>query len=347
MPNDRPTLRSLAEEAGVSIAAFSLALRNSSEIAVKTRRRLQRLAQRRGYQPDPTLAKLMQHLRTRSDVRPSANICALRQVFPVGRAPGVNFGTLMRDALAQRAKKLGFAFEVMEVGSDRDGAALQRILRSRGVEGIVIMPMMGRRDLTGLLDWARFSVVAVTSSVAAPRFHSVMPNHFDNILRAYRELAARGFKRIGLAISKDWDERVRYRWTGGMAWQNQFGPTQPVPAFLGETPGPAVADARFSDWIKEHLPDAVLIESIDADLLEKALRRVRPRQQPRIFTLNWPNQLAEGGMDQRVEEIGSVAIERLAGMISRGEKGIPERANVTMVHGDWTWAEPPLVRQRS
>ena len=337
MPDSRPTLRSLALEAGVSAATFSLALRNSPEIGVKTRIRLHRLAKRRGYEPDPTISKLMQHLRSRADVRMQANICALRQVFPTERSQKVNFGTLMHDALKQRAKELGFAFEAMEVGADDKGPALERVLLSRGVEGLIIMPMMGRRDLSGLLDWTRFSVVSVTSSVVAPRFHSVMPNHFDNILQAYRELANRGFKRIGLAISKDWDERVRYRWTGGMAWQNQFGKTQPVPAYLGETRGPAIADAGFSEWLRKHSPDAVLLESIDAVLLETALREIPPRRRPKIIALNWPNKLADGGIDQRVREIGSVAIERLAGMISRGEKGVPARANVTMVDGDWVW----------
>lgn len=339
MPDSRPTLRSLATEAGVSAATFSLALRNSPEIGAETRHRLQRLAKRRGYQPDPTIAKLMQHLRTRADVRSHANICALRQVFPADRSQKVNFGTLMREALAHRAKELGFAFEVMEVATDDDGPALERILLSRGVEGIVIMPMMGRRDLSGLLDWTRFSVVSVTSSVVAPRFHSVMPNHFDNILRAYAELAKRGFKRIGLAISKDWDERVRYRWTGGMAWQNQFGQTQPVPVYLGEARGPAIVDAGFSEWVRKNSPDAVLLEAIDGVLLEEALRKIPARRRPKIIALNWPNKMATGGIDQRVGEIGAVAIERLAGMISRGEKGVPERSNVTMVDGDWIWRE--------
>lgn len=339
MPDRRPTLRSLAREAGVSVAAFSLALRQSPEIGAKTRARLQRLAKRRGYQPDPTIAKLMQHLRARADLRPHANICALRQIFPSEGSQKVNFGTLMRDALARRARELGFAFEVMEVRADSDGPALERILLSRGVEGIVIMPMMGRCDLSGLVDWTRFSVVSVTSSVVAPRFHSVMPNHFDNILHAYGKLADGGFKRIGLAISKDWDERVRYRWTGGMAWQNQFGKTQPVPVYLGEARGPAIADAGFSEWIRDHSPDAVLLESIDGVLLEEALCKIPPRRRPKIITLNWPNKLADGGIDQRVGEIGSVAIERLAGLISRGEKGAPERPNVTMVDGDWVWGE--------
>jgi LacI family transcriptional regulator len=337
MPDRRPTLRRLALEAGVSAATFSLALRNSPEIGAKTRNRLQRLARRRGYEPDPTIAKVMQRLRSRGDIRTHANICALRQVFPTERLAAVNFGTLMHDALKRRAKELGFAFEAMEVGADATGPALERILLSRGVEGLILMPMLGRRDLSGLLDWTRFSVVSVTSSITAPKFHSALPNHFDNILRACGELADRGFKRIGLALSKDWDERVRYRWTGGMAWQNQFGKTQPVPVYLGETRGPAIADAGFSAWLRTNSPDAVLLEAIDEELLEAAWREIPPRRRPKIVALNWPNPLAAGGIDQRVREIGSVAVERLAGLISRGEKGVPARANVTMVDGDWIW----------
>ena len=337
MPARRPTLRSLAAEAGVSVATFSLALRNSPEIGARTRNRLKRLAQQRGYQPDPTIAKLMRHLRTDAEARAHANICGLRQVFPSDQSTNVNFGTRMHDAIAQRAKGLGFAFEALDLGNEASGSSVQRILLNRGVEGIVIMPMMGQRDFGRFLDWTRFAVVSVTSSVIAPRFHSVMPNHFDNILRACGELSRRGFKRIGLALSTDWDERVRYRWTGGMAWQNLFGGSSPVPIFLGDANGPAIADRRFSEWLIEHAPDAVLLESIDRILLNEALRKILPRRAPRIIALNWPNKLAVGGIDQRVDEIGAVAVEMLAGMIARGEKGIPARATATMVDGDWVW----------
>ena len=44
MASTRPTLRSLAREAGVSPMTFSLALRNSREVSAKTRARLQDLA---------------------------------------------------------------------------------------------------------------------------------------------------------------------------------------------------------------------------------------------------------------------------------------------------------------
>jgi len=337
MTRNRPTLRSLAAEAGVSAATFSLALRNSPEVGEQTRRRLRRLAQRRGYRPDPTISKLMQHLRTRSDARHPANICGLRQVFSTEKPPGANFGTRMHEALVRRSRALGFAFDAIDVDPDLGGEALQRILLNRGVEGVVIMPMRGQRDLGRLLEWTDFSVVSVTSSVTAPRFHSVGPDHFGNMLRACDELARRGFSRIGLAISRGWDDRVRHRWTGGMAWQNTFGKTTPVPVYLDESTGPAISGAGFIAWLRKNRPDAVVLESIDRDLLDAAWCEIAPRRRPKIVALNWPNPLAEGGIDQRVDEIGAVAIERLAAMMSRGEKGVPARANHTLIDGDWIW----------
>src|SRR5688500_7570900 len=59
----RPTLRAIAAQAGVTHATVSMAHRNHPRISLKTRQRVQRLARRLGYCPDPEVAKLMHHLR--------------------------------------------------------------------------------------------------------------------------------------------------------------------------------------------------------------------------------------------------------------------------------------------
>jgi hypothetical protein len=41
------------------------------------------------------------------------------------------------------------------------------------------------------------------------------------------------------------------------------------------------------------------------------------------------------GIDERPEAIGSAAIEQLAAMIQRGEKGTPATPKVTMITGRW------------
>jgi len=335
MPRLRPTLRSLAAEAGVSAMAVSLALRNSPEISAQLGDRLRALARLRCYRPDPAIAKLMHHLRATGPARRRANICGLclRRRLPSSNA--INFMTRLAGALKGRAEALGFAFGAIELDPDLASASLQRILLSRGVEGLVLMPMARQCDLSHRLEWEKFSVVSVTSSVTAPVFHSVVPNQFDNMLRVCRELSLSGHRRIGLAIPREWDERVKHRWAGGMAWHKEFGGAAPISTFLGESSGPALTDARFVSWVRRYRPDAIVVEAIDPLLVAKALGGASDRRRPKIVTLNWPNAAAECGIDQRVEEIGSVAIDLLSGLIARGERGVPLRPNTTMVTGDW------------
>lgn len=335
MKSKFPTLRSLAAEAGVSAQAFSLALRNRSEIPLATRRRLIRLAKLRGYQPDPTISKLMQHLRMRAPTRSKANICGLYIPNKSSITQRHEFGERVHSGLRQRAESLGFAYDRIEIPSGASKTRLQDMVSSRGVEGIVLLPMPGQSDLSKLLDWKGFSVVSVTCSVVAPRVTTVIPNHYDNMIRACQQLAGKGFRRIGLAISRDWDERVRHRWAGAIAWQNDSGETERVPPFLSTVVGPKLADPKFVGWLQTHNPDVVVVEEIDGDMLNQALRVLPAKKRPVVATLDWPNAQASLGMDQRPEEIGAVAIETLAGMITRGERGVPVRPLSLMVDGDW------------
>ena len=111
-------MRSLAAEAGVSAMAVSFALRNSREVAPKTRARLRRLAKLRGYRPDPTINKLMHHLRVRDPARLRANICGLKQEYAWPST--VDFYTREHNALERRAKALGFSFGAMKIGPEHE-----------------------------------------------------------------------------------------------------------------------------------------------------------------------------------------------------------------------------------
>src|SRR5215213_3801206 len=76
-PAPRPTIRTLAAIAGLTPAAVSMALRNHSRISAATRQRVQELARKHGYRPDPAVTKLMHHLRTHRRKRLQATMCAL------------------------------------------------------------------------------------------------------------------------------------------------------------------------------------------------------------------------------------------------------------------------------
>jgi DNA-binding LacI/PurR family transcriptional regulator len=339
MKSPRPTLRSLAAEAGVSAMTISLALRDRPEISAATRRRLQRLARQRGYQPDPTISKLMQHLRMRAPARVTANICGLVEVPAVKGGGRHEFAERVQAGLRRRAEELGYAYDRIEIEAGTSQSRLQNVISSRGVEGIVLLPKPGQADLSHLLDWSHFSVVSVTASVVAPRVHTINPSHYDNMIKACQRLAETGFRRIGLAISRDWDERVRHRWAGAIAWQNAAGGTEPVAPFFSSFAGPVLTDPGFTNWLKRQRPDVVVVEAIDGALLHRAFRALPVRQRPVVATMDWPSEQASLGMDQRPEEIGAVAIDTLAGMIYRGERGIPKRPLNILVDGDWVPAD--------
>lgn len=148
-------------------------------------------------------------------------------------------------------------------------------------------------------------------------------------------------------MSRDWDLRANHRWSGGIAWQNQFGGTEPVLPLIDETPGPNLEAARLVDWLRRERLDAIIIEALDYSVIDEARRALPGLSWPRIVTMSWPNSTADCGIDQRAERIGSVAVEILAGMLTRGEKGVPEIANTTMVDGDWVDPRPTSANASS
>ena len=335
MTPPRPTVRSLAAEAGVSPMTVSLALRDSPSVSDTTRIRIQKLAELRGYRPDPAINKLMYHLRARRPQRFQASICGLAERWPSGARDRHFFSERLLIGLRARADTLGYAFSVVYFDEVSGSRPLQHMLLSRGIEGLVILPLLRPRTLDGLLDWSAFSTLSVTSSLVAPHFHTVIPYHFDNMLLACQQLTAAGYQRIGLVLPKDWDLRVNHRWVGAITWQNQYGGTTPVRPFIGERHGLDLDTGAIKAWVAEQKPDVIISDDIGQSSLHEALQAVPVRRRPHLATLNWSPHHAEAGIDQQVEEIGATAINVLAGMIVHNEKGIPAVPHTTMVLGHW------------
>ncbi len=334
LPPFRPTLRTLAAQAGVTPMTVSLALRNSHEVSAATRRRIQRLARLAGYQPDPHVVKLMHHLRVRAPLRFKTVLCGLGQSFAPDPFARGHYGECLHEGLRRRAESLGYSYDRLQI-DDYPGTQLERVLLSRGVEGLVILPLRQVTDLSSLLDWSKFAVVSATPSLLAPRFHSAMPNHFDNMLRTCAALHEAGYRRIGLALSNDWNRRVHFRWAGGMAWQNLFGGGTPVPPLFTQRPGPNLDLAEFIAWLAREKPDVVINDSAHSTTLLRGLAHVPSRRRPKLVTMNWPSPAAHAGIDQRGEHIGTLVIELLAGMLTRGERGAPAVPGTTMIEGEW------------
>ncbi|PTX95809.1 LacI family DNA-binding transcriptional regulator [Opitutus sp. ER46] len=340
-------MRTIATEAGVSAMTVSLALRNHPRIPAATRERVQEAAARLGYRPDPQVAKLMHHLRVGRQPGFQASIAALTTVR--AGADTTYLAEIVRSA-RRRAEELGYGFELFRVEHPpRPQPALQRMLRSRGVEGLVLLPIASPSDLGSLLDWSGFAVVTTTYGVLAPQFHRVVPHQFGNALEICRQLAQLGYRRIGLVLPAEQDVRVHHGFSAAVAWQSMIGGTDFVRPLIHRGPVPEAAEVR--GWFKHEHPDVIIAEGDKSCRPLAALLDLKVPGRVGFVSANKAERSLFAGMDERPEEIGATAIEQLAAMIQRGEKGPPTVPKVTMIDGQWlagrSVSQSPAKRPRA
>jgi LacI family transcriptional regulator len=355
-PAEHPTLRTLAALAGVSRTTVSLALRNHPSISPATADRVRTLAAEQGYRPDPAIAKLMQHMRMKRVNRCQSTLCALqlRASTPCMR----DYPMAVLNGARSRAESLGFGLDVMAI--DEAGVApsrLQRILVNRGIEGLLLLPMRAPVRLGDLLDWSRFSAVSATSSVIAPRLNAAMPDQFGNMLLLCRRLAENGCKRIGFVTVTDQDARVDHRLLSAYSWHSHFGGGDALSPFIMPRYDPDLDAATLHEWIRQQRPDAIISET--NFFLDQIASALPIRLRNRILWAS-PSMLAPNerfiGIIEHAPEVGAAAVEMLAAMVQRGERGLPSVPRTTLIGGEFfvprnarlkrsvSWRGPVLYR---
>ena len=326
MKPNRPTIRVIAKACGLSATAVSLALRNSKEISLQVRTKVQRTAKEMGYHPDPILTHLMEHLRSNSTASVRANIALLcTSDMPFVRR-------LIRGA-TKGATRLGYSLDSIELQpyiGKRD--ALTRVLIARGISGILLAPAADPTDYRELLDWTQFTSVAMTYSIYAPQLNRVLTHHFENSARTFDLLIAKGFKRIGLAMTKDMEFRANRSYSGAYCRIEQMEHQVTFPILLLEKGENSVVRS----WFAKHRPDAVVLANPN-QFYESILPAIDPdlARKTAFVCLDHDNRYAMSGMDQLFEIVGEHSVEALVGQLNRNDRGLPLHPRVTMVEGEW------------
>lgn len=338
-------MRTLAALAGVSPMTVSLALRNHPSLSATTAARVRELAAAHGYRPDPAIAKLMHHLRTRRVHRPQATLCGLRLRWD---ATASHYGAAVLDGARRRAESLGFGFDVVVI--DEPGVTprrIQRILVDRGVEGLLLLPMREPVNLAGLLDWSRFAAVSATPSVMTPALNQTMPDLFGNTLLLCRKLTERGCRRIGLVAIAEHDVRVNHRVLAAFLWYSHFGGGATVPPLVIPLYDPDPVALRT--WVREQQPDAIITNA--EFTLGRIAQLVESGRSPRITfastTLLSPATSRFSGIVDNGPEVGAAAVEVLAAMVQRGECGLPSTPRTTHIVGQFFSPKGTLRRARA
>lgn len=337
------TLQDIANKAEVSRATVSLALRNHPSLPVTTRQRIQQVAGQLGYRPNPLVSTLMSYQRAARSDRPTNLTLALLLKFSRRGSWQQYLSPDLISGAAERAGQLGYRLEEFWLDDLKmDGKRLSQILFQRGVPGVILAPMpaaVGHFDL----DWAKLSAVTIGYSLARPELHRVTSDRYHAMLLAVHELRKRGYRRLGLALESNQDERVHHQWVAPFLWEQMHGkPTDRVPLLIVK--GEEWNEQRFEAWFRENSPEVIL--GYDPQIiawLERLGRRV-PRDVGFAHLWN-PDQSGKlAGLYHNPPGIGASAVDFLVAMIHTNDRGVPQSPRVMQLEA--SWADGKTIKTR-
>ena len=327
MPDPRPSLRDIARELGVSTMTVSRAQGGRPGVSPELRDELRRKAEQLGYRPDPTIDRLMSHIRSRRRSTVRAVIVA---VTDIAEADEPAYCERLRRHAAARARELGFAFSVLRARPDTGGwPALRRTLHARGVDGVLLLPMSSPISLHAQ-EWSHFSIVAATSSIVAPSFHRVTPDHLANAALVVSRLVERGHRRLGFVGTTTHSERTRDAFPSALAWHHTRLGLRCVPLVHPPTETPKIAA-----WVRKERPEVIVVgRPGDLPGFQSELARARLRVAWCLAGI-LSDHPTHPGLDERHDLIGAAAIDTLAGLVVRADHGTPLVPATVSIVGTW------------
>lgn len=329
--------RRIAELAGVSPSAVSLALRNSPKVSTATRRRILRLAKRLGYQPNARITELMSQVRL--ERAPQRTACfGVVSLYPEARPWEKSLHlTRIYEGMTTRAEALGYRLEPIFLRAP--GMSFRRIrsiLDARGIQGMLCFgsPELGD-EWPAELD--HYAIVTQGLSIRTP-LHRVVSHVYNDMWRVLAKIHELGYKRPGLVIGRYEEERSAHAYLCVFLGWSQL--VLGTPAGIPVLPLERVEEKPFMAWFDEHRPDVVIfVHHYDAlPAFEMMLRRKRIRVPDELGVAAISQSLAGtpfSGLQENQHLIGAWAVELLAARIMNRDFGIPTIPRIEMVERQW------------
>ena len=327
-------MRDVARSLAVDPSTVSLALRAHPRIPPETRERIRRAAEKLGYRPDPMLHALAQYRRTSAPAEIVAELAWVNRWSPASRYHAFReFDGYWRGAEAA-AREAGYRLERFEIG----GGSLDRfarMLRARGIRGLLVPPHHGARNEWAELDVSGLAVVRIGHSVRLPA-HAAACDQTEAGRLGFACIHARGYRRVGFVTHAGAEFSSRFQAGFLFARENTPGATILPTLLLGESETDTETErGRLRLWLDRHRPDAILTtHAALRSMLDEI--GVRVPGDVGLAATSVLDGNSDAGIDQHPEEIGRAAVELIDGLISRGNTGVPVIPRMTTVQPGWT-----------
>lgn len=334
----RPTLKDVAREAGYHITTISLALRQHPSIPEPTRQRIQEIATRIGYERNPVYHALSRFRQQGSVCAPAPRIAYLEN-FGLGsgcqRSPHLQS---ILDGAHRQAELLGYQIDPLAVGEDdHDSRSLTRYLRQHEITGIVIGSFIpGFAEIA--LNWDDYAVCKIHSRHTEPAATVVGNDQLREVRLAFRQLAALGYERIGLAVGRSDEDACGHRHTAGYLMEEASLPaSRRVPPLLFPyNISEAALSGMIARWVRRHQVEAILCNwSNILCMLER--EGLNAPGDVACASLCICDALSESlaGVRPYLHLVGERAVSIVVAQLKSTERGLPEFPSSIYVQSVW------------
>lgn len=338
----RPNMQQIADAAGVSKSAVSLALRNDPRIPESTRTRIRTVADEMGYRRNPVVDSLMAQLRAGRNPHFQANL-GLINCSPQEDLTKNHTFRRMREGVRRRAEQLGYGIEEFWLEQpDLRPHRLKQILETRGIPGLILIaalkPDMIHESYTDFWDDFACAVLGVTH--LDDHLDCATNDQYLTARRAVEKVIELGYTRPVLSVPPEDDALLDDKFSAGFlsAVRTLRKPDrlQPVDLDIGRIDHTVAA-------IRKLKPDVVLTNKTE---LYRALREtdLKIPEDLGVVHLDWHDGISElSGMRQNNRVVGSAGVDLVVGLLQKNETGPQMFPKVVQIES--VWVEGETVRR--
>jgi len=338
----KPTIRTIAERAGVSPMTVSRALNGARYVAAEKRKQIRAIARQLGYRPNPS-ARQLRAWRGPKEMDCREFIALLIEKKDPEWANSWKHRSYVAG-VQRRATQFGY--KVQQVWVYEPGwnvGRIRRLLTAANIRGTVLFPNHYQEipdDILSLV--ARHSCAVLGGQPSKSPFHFAAIDDFASARTAARQALARGYRRPGLALLGWIDELIDRRYSAGfMSVQQDLPARERLPVLRLSSFSPE----EFVRWYTKHRPDVIITHNrrIAVDEWLRPLRVSVPRDVGWITLDVIPGDDQVSGLDTRSEFVGAAALDLVLGQMQRDETGFPEFQKGVFIEG--VWREGSTVRK--
>lgn len=335
MENEIVTMKDVARVAGVSYSTVSRALRNLRGTNLETCRRIQALAKRMGYRPDPALTALAAYRFTN---RPTARFEKLA-ILVNGTDSVSRLDTERMNGIRSRAAALGFETEPFALLPDEASQhQVSRMLHARGVRGLLVMALPWQPTA---FEWDKFVVVGLGENAMPLQVNYVRYDHDHAVSVTYEELRRHGYTNIGFMNNQASEARNRYLFLSAYLKCRFLDNAPPAPPLLVGPDSPPLLK-----WIRAHRFDAVMTIDRHMQRHVEGTEFASPERLgiARFHSPCHTDQLAIASYVVDEFHSGEVAVDLVQSLMNKNQVGIPALRNRCSITLRGYWKDGPSLR---